>query len=95
MKVTGKGILNDLKANHADVRSQVDSWIAEAEEAEWENTRDIKQRYPKASFCPRNQVVFDLKGNRYRIWTIISYKNKTVFTKKAGTHEEYMKWVII
>ena len=95
MKVTGKGILNDLKANHADDRSQVDSWIAEAEEAEWENTRDIKQRYPKASFCPRNQVVFDLKGNRYRIWTIISYKNKTVFTKKAGTHEEYMKWVII
>lgn len=94
MTIIGKDVLNDLKKNHADVRSQVNAWIAEVENVTWEKPWDIKQKYPKASFCPRNQVVFDLKGNRYRVWTIVSYKNKKVFVKKAGTHEEYMKWVI-
>ncbi len=92
MKVIGKGALNDLKKKHADVRSQVDSWVAEVEAENWEEPQDIKKRYGNASFLPDNQVIFNLKGNKYRLWVIVSYKNKTVLVKKAGTHNEYMNW---
>lgn len=92
MIIIGKGELDNFKRKHTDARSKVESWMAEVEIADWEKPLDIKQKYPKASFLQNNQVIFDLKGNRYRLLVIVSYKNKTVFIKKAGTHEEYMKW---
>jgi mRNA interferase HigB len=92
MNIVGKGELDNFKRKHADARSKVESWVAEVEAAAWEKPLDIKQKYPEASFLSNNQVIFDLKGNRYRLWTIVSYKNKTVLIKKAGTHEKYMKW---
>lgn len=92
MKIIGKGVLDEFKRKYSDVRSKADSWVAEVEAAKWEKPLDIKQRYPKASFLPKNQVIFDLKGNKYRLWVVVSYKIETVFVKKAGTHKEYMKW---
>lgn len=92
MKIIGKGVLDEFKKSHADVRSQVDSWLAEVEAANWITPSDIKQRYVSASFLSDNQVVFNLKGNRYRLLVKIAYQTKIVLVKKAGTHEEYMKW---
>lgn len=92
MKVIGKGVLDDFKKKHTDARSWVDAWIAEVESVSWEKPTDIKKRYPKASILSNNQVVFDIKGNRYRLLAIISYKTKIVLIEKADTHEKYMKW---
>lgn len=94
MKVIGKGALDEFKFRHADAHSQVDSWLAEVEIADWEKPLDVKEQYPKASILSGNQVVFDLKGNRYRILVKVNYENKIILVKKAGTHDEYMKWVI-
>lgn len=92
MKMTGKNLLNDFKKKHTEVISQVDSWVAEVEVADWDSPADIKRRYVSASFLPDNQVVFNLKGNKYRLLVKISYQNKVVFVKKVGTHQQYMKW---
>ncbi len=92
MKVVGKKTLNDFKVRRADVRSYIDAWICEVEEAEWESPHDIKQQYVAASFLADNRVVFNLKGNNYRLDVKVSYVSKTVLIKRIGTHAEYDNW---
>ena len=94
MKLLGKKILNDFKQQHADAQSQIESWIAEIEEAEWNTPHDLKSRYPKASLIGDQQVVFDICGNKYRLLAQVSYKNGMVLVKKVGTHKEYDNWNI-
>ena len=94
MRVIGKKELYDFAQQHADVAPQIDAWISEAEEAEWRSPLELKQRYPQASILPMKQVVFNLKGNRYRLLTIISFKNQTVLVERIGTHAEYSRWKV-
>lgn len=92
MKVVGREALELFCRKHADVRAQVNAWIAEAEDAEWRTPNDIKARYAHASFLADNRVIFNLKGNRYRLDVKISYTTQVVFVKRIGTHEEYNSW---
>lgn len=92
MKLLGKALLEDFARSHADARSQIDAWIAEVEEATWRGPMDIKARFSSASFLADNRVVFNLKGNRYRLDTKVNYKNQIVLVKRIGTHTEYDKW---
>ena len=92
MKIVGIKILHEFKEKHADIRSQIDAWVAEADEAIWHNPFDIKRRYASASFLADNQVVFNLKGNSYRLLVKVNYNNQIILIKKVGTHDEYLKW---
>jgi mRNA interferase HigB len=92
MKVVGLGKLQDFKSKHADARSQVDAWIREASSASWRTPLDIKARYVHASFLADNRVVFNIKGNRYRLDVKISYETQVVFIVRIGTHAEYDTW---
>ena len=92
MQVIGLLALQDLKNRHADVKTQVDAWLSEVEIAQWDSPQNIKLRYPSASFLSDNQVIFNLKGNKYRLLAKIDYKHKTILIKKSGTHAEYSKW---
>ena len=92
MNVVGRLILTTYCGKHADLRSQVDAWLAEADEASWRTPNDIKKRYSSASFLANNRVVFNLKGNAYRLDTKIAYQQQIVLIKRIGTHPEYSKW---
>ncbi len=92
MKLIGKKLLHEFKEKHADARSQIESWEAEAEEAQWQTPHELKGRYPKASLIKNQQVVFDICRNKYRLLTQINYKNGIVLIKKIGTHKEYDNW---
>lgn len=92
MNVIGKKILSEFSARHADVRERLNAWLNEAEEANWKRSQDIKQRYASASFLADNIVVFNIKGNDYRLVVKIDYKNQIVLIKKIGTHAEYSRW---
>jgi mRNA interferase HigB len=92
MKILGRNILSAFKAAHQDASSQVDSWEAEVNAMNWEMPSDIKARYASASFLADNHVVFNIKGNKYRLLVQVTYKSKIVLVKRAGTHQEYMKW---
>jgi mRNA interferase HigB len=93
MKAVGRKRIDEFCQRHADVRSQLASWLAEAEEAEWYSPMDVKERYPSASFLGGGQVVFNIKGNKYRLDTKISYKNQVVLIRRIGTHAEYDEWI--
>jgi mRNA interferase HigB len=92
MFLVGKKILEDFKERHSDAISSIDSWRAEIKEATWQNPHDLKLRYPKASIIGSQKVVFNLCGNKYRLFVIVSYKNQVIMVKKIGTHSEYDKW---
>ena len=71
MKLLDKEKLYDFKEKHADARSQIESWEAEVEEAQWSTPHDLKKRYPKASLVKDQHIIFDLCRNKYRLLVLI------------------------
>lgn len=92
MKVIGRSVLDDFGRVHADVSSQINSWLCEVEDAQWQSPADLKRRYPHASILSKNRVIFNMKGNRYRLEVKVNYAAKIVLVKRMGTHAEYSKW---
>ena len=94
MKLTGRNILTDFQQEHADARSHIETWVADAEEAKWRTPHDLRAEYPKVSLPGSQQAIFDICGNKYRLWVQIDYRNEIVLVRKIGTHKEYEKWDI-
>lgn len=92
MRVLGRVRLERFITAHRDATSAVDAWLREALSATWRTPADIKARYARASFLAHNRVIFDLKGNRYRLDTQIAYLAQVVVVKRIGTHAEYDRW---
>ena len=92
MTVVGLEVLSEFTRTHAEVRSQLQAWLAEAEEAQWRVPEDIKRRYRTASFLSGNRVVFNLKGRKYRMVVKVSYQLQIVMVERMGTHAEYSEW---
>ena len=92
MEIIGKKALALLARKHADARNTVSAWVAEVKTATWKNTADLKTRYPHASFLANNNVVFNIRGNNYRIIVVVVYISGQVIVKFAGTHDEYERF---
>ena len=71
------------------VKTALDAWFHEAERADWRTPADIKKHYRTASIIDRERVVFNIKGNDYRLVAAIDYTRRTVFIKWIGRHAEY------
>ena len=67
------------------------AWFAEAKAAKWTSPQDIKKQYAKASVLGNNRMVFNIKGNDYRLIVAIAYKMQFVYVKFIGTHADYDK----
>ena len=91
-EVTRKTNFTRLQRTACRRQSQIESWEAEVEEAQWSTPDDLKRRYPKASFLKDHHVIFDIYWNRYRLLVQITYKIGIVLIKKVGTHKEYDNW---
>lgn len=92
MRLVNIKLLSEFRQKHADAGSHVDAWQAEAAAACWQTPLDIKRKYAGASILPENKVVFNIKGNKYRLKVKVSYKSQIILVEKIGTHNEYMKW---
>ncbi len=91
MRVISKKILREFWVKHADSAEQLKSWFQEASVAEWKSPKQIKKDYPSASFLADNRVVFNIKGNKYRLIVRINYEYSMVWIRFIGTHAEYDK----
>jgi len=91
MKLLGKELLTQFMEEHANAREWVENWISDVEGATWKTPQDIKDRYPPASFLKDNVVIFNVKGNKYRLEVKVAYNSVTVIATWAGTHAEYTK----
>ena len=91
MQLLGLFKLDDFKRKHADSRGPLDVWRAEVENAGWSGPQDVKNRYPSASFLADNRVIFNIKGNSFRLVIKAKYQNGIVLVEWVGTHAEYDK----
>lgn len=91
MKLLGLPELEKFKRKHADASKPLDAWRAEVEAAQWGGPQDIKNRYASASFLEDNRVIFNIKGNSYRLSVKVKYERDIVVIEWIGTHAEYDK----
>ena len=91
MRVVAKKILREFWEKHEDCEQQLKAWFREAEKAEWENPNQLKEEYPSASILNQNRVVFNIKGNNYRLIVKISFDYQMLWIRFIGTHAEYDK----
>ncbi len=91
MRVIAKKTLRDFWIKHPDCEQQLKAWFGEAEEANWKGPADIKREYPSASILADNRVVFNIKGNKYRLIVKLNYAYGMVWIRFIGTHSQYDK----
>jgi len=91
MKVLGRDKLVEFYKKHANVKSALVAWLSEAESAEWSTSQDIKNRYRSADFLADNRVIFNIKGNHYRLVVKVKYQNGIAVVEWVGTHSQYDK----
>jgi len=75
--------------NQPAVKAALDAWFAEVSRAEWENTADVKRLYATASIVSAARIVFNIKGNDYRLVVSADFEKGIVWIKWIGTHEAY------
>lgn len=74
---------------HPDAKQVVLAWCDEVKKAHWKQPADIKSQYASASILKNRRVVFNLKGNDYRLIVAVAYNVGFVYVKFIGTHVEY------
>ena len=70
-------------------RSQYDAWLAIAVGSQWRSPEEVKASHPRASILKGSRVVFNIKGNDYRLVTALQYRAGVAAIRFFGTHAEY------
>ena len=95
VRVIARGTLTDFVQNRVErklqraVKDQLDAWYAEAAKAKWKSSAELKAQYGSASIVSSERVVFNIKGNDYRLVVAINYHYQVLLIKWIGTHKEY------
>lgn len=74
---------------HPEAQDALVAWYQDVKRAQWRTPADIKQVYRNASFVGHNRVVFNIKGNHYRVVVAVQYNQAIVYIRFVGTHREY------
>jgi mRNA interferase HigB len=95
MIVIGTSVVENYLADRAGhkgikaARSQYETWLDLAGRARWRNPEDVKAAYPKASILKASRVIFNIKGNDYRLVAALQYRAGVLAIRFFGTHAEY------
>lgn len=74
-----------------DAEQYLKTWYNTAISSNWKTPNDVKQTYANASILKDNRIVFNIKGNTYRLVTKINFEKQWIFIRFIGTHKEYDK----
>lgn len=91
MRIIAVRTLRQFWERHADAEQPLKAWYHEAQKSNWSSPAAIKQFYPRADILPGNRVVFDIKGNTYRLIVKFHYDRGIGYIRFVGTHAEYDK----
>ena len=89
MRIIKKKAIIAQFSKYPDVERPLKAWLDDIKDADWEKSQDVLDRYPSARPIGSNRVVFNIKGNQYRLIVYIFYPQRMVFVKFFGTHAEY------
>lgn len=91
MRIIALSTLRTFWGSHPDAETPLRSWYALASRAVWKTPADIKSAYGNASFTGNNRVVFNIKGNDYRLVAAVRYDKGLMYVRFVGTHRQYDK----
>ena len=91
MRIIAIGTLKAFWARHPQAETPLRAWYAEASRANWSTPAQIKAAHRDASFIGNNRVIFNIKGNDYRLVVAVHYDRYRMFIRFVGTHREYDK----
>ncbi len=91
MRIIARSTLRNFWQQHADSEQPLKAWFHDVSRMDWQSPTDIKNVYANASILPENRVVFNIKGNDYRLIVHVCYDIGIIFIRFVGTHQEYDK----
>ena len=80
------------RSGHKDrpaLKAAVDAWFSEASKARWQSMADVKRHYATASVITGERIVFNIKGNDYRLVAAVDFERGIVWIKWTGSHRDY------
>ncbi|WP_137895186.1 type II toxin-antitoxin system HigB family toxin [Ramlibacter sp. 2FC] len=89
MRIVALGTLRDFWVRHPDALEPLSAWYAIASRARWAAPANVKAAYRNASFVAGNRVVFNIKGNDYRLVVAMHYNRQIAYIRFVGTHRQY------
>ena len=91
MRIIARKTLKDFWTRHPQAEKPLRAWYADAKQATWRSPTAIKHAYRNASIVANNRVVFNIKGNDYRLVAAINYNFGIVYVRFVGTNTAYNK----
>lgn len=79
------------RTEYADSEASLRAWYHDAKRAQWKSSNELKQLYKSASIIGEGRIVFNIKGNSYRLVVAIDYEHQVIFVRFIGTHKDYDK----
>jgi mRNA interferase HigB len=92
MNVIAQSALQDFWARHPDSQEALKVWYKLLSNRDFADFIELKQTFSSADFVHSDYVIFEIKGNKYRVITRINFAYKTVWIKHVFTHAEYDRW---
>jgi mRNA interferase HigB len=95
MRIIARRTLREFaaaRAEHKDhqvLKAALDAWFDEVSKARWRNAAEIKRHYATASVVNAERIVFNIKGNAYRLVVAVDFEKRIVWIKWLGTHRDY------
>lgn len=91
MRIIARRTLREFWERHTDAQQALQAWYHDVRRANWASPDEIKLLYRNASFVGNNRVIFNIKGNRYRIVVLVKYQLGIVYIRFVGLHKDYDK----
>ena len=91
MRIIALATLRDFWKRYPDAEIPLRSWYTLASRSDWRHPAEIKAAYRNASVIANNRIVFNIKGNDYRLIAAVHYNRGMMFIRFVGTHREYDK----
>jgi mRNA interferase HigB len=89
MRIIAFRTLREFWGRHPQAEIPLRGWYTEASHADWKTPAGIKAVHRSASFLAKNRVVFNIKGNDFRLVVAVRYTQGLMFIRFVGTHAEY------
>jgi mRNA interferase HigB len=89
MRIIAKKTLRVFWEHHSDAEQALKAWYHDTKQAEWKTPGDIRETYATASVIANNRIVFNIKGNTYRLIVAVNYDLGIVYIRFVGTHKDY------
>jgi mRNA interferase HigB len=89
MRIISKRTLREFWERFRDAEEPLLAWYREVEKEDWDSPAKLKEKYRSASIIKGSRVVFNIKGNAYRLVVKVNYQHSVVYVRFVGTHAEY------